>query len=134
MNQRFVVPGMPVAWQRPQHGRTHRGNSYTYTPNKTKSFERDVAWEAKRAGIKLHEGIVAVTLMFFGCRGDADNLAKSVLDALNGIAWNDDRQVEELHIFVDRKAKPARAEILMRTKDDDAGCCSYCGSRVVEAS
>lgn len=30
---------------------------------------------------------------------DADNIAKSVLDALNGLAWADDAQVHELHIY-----------------------------------
>lgn len=30
---------------------------------------------------------------------DADNIAKSVLDALNGLAWADDAQVHELHVY-----------------------------------
>ena len=30
--------------------------------------------------------------------GDNDNLAKSVLDALNKLAYRDDRQVVELHV------------------------------------
>ena len=30
---------------------------------------------------------------------DADNIAKSVLDALNGVAYDDDSQVDELHIY-----------------------------------
>ncbi len=29
---------------------------------------------------------------------DADNIAKAICDALNGIAWTDDAQVAELHI------------------------------------
>jgi hypothetical protein len=31
--------------------------------------------------------------------GDVDNLAKSVLDALNGIAWDDDSQVVDLRVI-----------------------------------
>ena len=30
---------------------------------------------------------------------DADNLAKLLLDGLNGIAWEDDAQVTQLHVF-----------------------------------
>lgn len=30
--------------------------------------------------------------------GDVDNLAKSILDALHGVAFTDDRQVVELHV------------------------------------
>ena len=30
---------------------------------------------------------------------DADNTAKAVLDGLNGIAWEDDAQVTQLHVF-----------------------------------
>jgi len=37
-------------------------------------------------------------------RGDADNYAGAVLDALNGITWADDRQVKDLHIQVVRGA------------------------------
>lgn len=29
---------------------------------------------------------------------DPDNVAKTVLDALNGLAWDDDAQVTELHV------------------------------------
>lgn len=32
-------------------------------------------------------------------RADVDNLLKSVLDALNGIAWLDDAQIEEVHVL-----------------------------------
>jgi len=30
--------------------------------------------------------------------GDLDNLAKSILDALNGVIWIDDSQIESLHV------------------------------------
>lgn len=31
-------------------------------------------------------------------RGDTDNIAKAVLDAGNGVLWNDDAQVADLHV------------------------------------
>lgn len=33
-------------------------------------------------------------------RGDADNYAKTVLDALNGVAWEDDRQVKYICVYM----------------------------------
>lgn len=35
---------------------------------------------------------------------DTDNLAKSVLDALNALAYKDGRQVTELHVYRHPKA------------------------------
>ena len=34
-------------------------------------------------------------------RGDIDNYAKLIMDALNGRAWGDDRQIVELHVMED---------------------------------
>ena len=31
-------------------------------------------------------------------RGDIDNFAKAVLDAMNGKLWDDDKQIESLHV------------------------------------
>ena len=46
----------------------------------------------------------------FGCRparrGDLDNLVKLVLDAANGIVWNDDRQVVYLEAAVAEGVEP----------------------------
>jgi Holliday junction resolvase RusA-like endonuclease len=43
---------------------------------------------------KALAGIITPTV-----KPDADNLAKSVCDALNGVAWVDDKQVIKLHVF-----------------------------------
>lgn len=53
---------------------------------------------------------------------DADNLAKAVLDALNGTAWRDDAQVSRLHV-VKRVAHPDRGddfcgEVTVLVEDD----------------
>lgn len=56
---------------------------------------------------------VAVTIRWFRARkaGDLDNRLKIVLDALNGIAYADDKQIVELHAYrADDKANP-RVEI-----------------------
>lgn len=44
------------------------------------------------------------------CSPDLDNAAKSILDGLKGVAWEDDRQVAELHVYV-RRGRPERVEV-----------------------
>jgi Holliday junction resolvase RusA-like endonuclease len=43
--------------------------------------------------------LLAVSIVFHTNRGDLDNLAKAILDAGNGLAWEDDRQIVELHLY-----------------------------------
>ena len=52
---------------------------------------------------------------------DADNVAKLVLDALNGVAWEDDQQVNDLHIVKnDRtRGKDASMLITIEWKDEE---------------
>ncbi|MBN2910790.1 RusA family crossover junction endodeoxyribonuclease [Polycladomyces sp. WAk] len=65
------------------------------------SYRHDVAWAAKAAKVPRFDGPVAVKmdiyLLKYGKEGDIDNMQKIILDALNGIAWSDDRQVAEIH-------------------------------------
>lgn len=90
----LVIPHRAVPKGRPRvttHG--------TYTPERTKEWEAKVGWEfVELHGKPLIEGDVLMALTFSGVRAaqDVDNLAKGVLDALNGIAYKDDRQVTRL--------------------------------------
>ena len=108
---RFEIPGEPVSKARPRHG---KGN--TYTPKKTKDYERLVRLSYLNAGGQLHEGAVSVTIAVWyqvtkswskkkkaemigkphTYRPDLDNVIKSVLDGLNGTAWEDDAQVSKI--------------------------------------
>lgn len=109
----FVVRGEPVAKSRPRfNGKT----GVTYTNKRTKDAEKRIREEYWYQGGKLlkdYEGRVKVALVFnfpirkswtkkkktqlhgkgHIIRPDLDNLEKTVLDALNGIAWKDDSQV-----------------------------------------
>lgn len=83
-----------------------------YTPSETAAEEREIARLYK--GGKA-SGPVRVTVRVFlplpksrpkrmesepcTVKPDADNIAKAVLDALNGIAYEDDAQVVELHVY-----------------------------------
>ncbi len=95
---RFSVPGKPQPKQRPR-----RGKGRTYTPKRTRKYERYVKGIAKAAA--QHHGLHApvkgrceVTLRIVfpdeKCR-DADNVEKSILDACNGVLWVDDVQVRQ---------------------------------------
>lgn len=112
----FMVPGPPVPWARARRA----GNRY-FVDAKTAAHKAAVERAAWAAGVKLVEkpGVVSVSMTFYLPRPkkgkyadpidrrDLDNLAKGVLDALNGIAWEDDGQVCRLDLvkcyFVDPK-------------------------------
>jgi len=78
------------------------GRTWSFTPKKVAAWEGEVRSEAERP----FEGPVALTLVFHLSRPDSkrnerfvsttpdlDNLEKAVLDALNGVAYEDDRLV-----------------------------------------
>jgi Holliday junction resolvase RusA-like endonuclease len=118
----FTVLGEPVGKSRPKFS-TFNGHAMAYTPQKTvnyetlvklsyqqqcndKPYEKDIPLRAeitayfpipKSASMKrkkmMLEGQIRHTK-----KCDSDNLAKAVLDALNGIAYYDDSQVCELSV------------------------------------
>jgi Holliday junction resolvase RusA-like endonuclease len=117
------VPGEPRPKQRPRHtlaklsddGRLIQG--HTYTPTETERAEELLRWVflAHRTASGPTPGPVGVAL-FFKTRhstADADNLAKLVLDALNGTVIDDDQQVTELHAFCLRKCTDPETDVLV---------------------
>ena len=105
MDIRFTVPGNPVAKGRPRV--TRRG--VTYTPKRTKdatALVKKHLWDAVDTqpsvsdGRPEHRPDIGVSCRFFmhlkGYGADLDNLLKLVLDAGNGMAWVDDKQVTKL--------------------------------------
>lgn len=94
----IVIPGRPVPKARPRLGIRGR-RSYIYTPESTVEYERTVALFSRQHYPKPVQGPVAVTVrIYMGCRGrgDIDNYVKAILDGLNGVAFQDDRQVVHL--------------------------------------
>ena len=110
----FTIPGKPESWQR-----ANRNGKRTFDTSKNKSAKQTIgkAGLAAMVGRKPIQGPVRLKLAFmfdwpasytktrrWACYGnmkdtkpDIDNLAKMVMDGLNGIAWNDDAQVCEIH-------------------------------------
>lgn len=114
----FTIFGAPVAKQRPRTVTNPNGDAVTYTPRKTRDYENDIAWEAKAQHIRRQSGLVAVRFRLYGGRGDVDNIVKSCLDGMNGVVYDDDRQVEEMHVYMDRDAQVPRAEITIGAKGE----------------
>lgn len=92
----FIVATNPLPKARPRLGR----GGHTFTPAKTVAYEGIVAWECKIAmlaqGIDIFTGEIGILITFHRSdklRADIDNLAKAILDACNGVAWNDDSQI-----------------------------------------
>ena len=112
MEIKFTVPGVPVGKGRPRFTRT----GHTYTPEKPATYEEKVrlCWKTQSGqgftgGIPLKASIIAYFPIpkstskkkaaamegtFHKSRPDADNVAKSILDALNGLAYPDDSAVQ----------------------------------------
>ena len=109
----FDVARRPKVKQRPRTT-TKNGRTWSYTPKETAAFEAHVAEEYMRQGYPKIDGPVSVNVILYDdsfsvwitplgdakskLRGDLDNYTKAILDALNGIAWQDDKQVFELKV------------------------------------
>ena len=110
----FVVPGPPQPKERPCRGSL----GHWYTPKRTAQYERAVAGYALAAGIRgpLSGSFSVEIVLWFPDRRrrDIDNCGKAVADALNGIAWQDDSQVERMTVVragVDRGNPRAEVRI-----------------------
>lgn len=107
---RFVAPGNPIPKERPRLGRR------VYTPARTRKAEEDLRFWARNVTATKATGPIKVSLSFYRATAapvDIDNLAKLVLDALNGICWQDDRQIVMLSLLkaVDRENPRTEVEI-----------------------
>ena len=115
----FDVVGKIQPKQRPRFKRCG-GYIQTYTPQQTLDYQKLVAesYITKYGDMKLTGALIMEIDAFFNVpksyskkkknelygrpniahNGDIDNVAKSILDGLNGVAWDDDTIVYDLHI------------------------------------
>lgn len=77
------------------------GKGRIYRSDEAEEYKSDVYYRCLRARIKPIDGMLAVTMRVYRARrsGDLDNRIKIVLDALNGIAYHDDKQIVEIHAY-----------------------------------
>nr|DAE17478.1 MAG TPA: Endodeoxyribonuclease RusA [Siphoviridae sp. ctoRD1] len=111
----FMVPGKPQGKGRP---RFSRKSGTAYTPSKTRDYERLIASRFyKFGGAKVAGRVVVEIIAAFPVpkswtiqkktdavcgnvspgKPDIDNIQKAVLDGLNGVAYDDDSQVVDVH-------------------------------------
>lgn len=123
---RFVVEGKPVGKGRPRISKWG-----AYTPKNTVNYENLVKFSyLSITNNKILDSAIKIEIWAYfepnksigkkkqreligepyNKKPDIDNIAKSILDGLNGIAYNDDNQVTEL-ILHKRYDNHARAEI-----------------------
>lgn len=117
----FTVYGEPRGKARPRVVRNRNGRTRAYTPQRTKDYESEIrnAYISAARG-EIFQGAVAVTIIAVMMmsksiskkardkmllskilptkKPDADNIAKVVCDALNGVAYRDDAQVSLLFV------------------------------------
>ena len=97
----FTVPGLPVPKGRPRVVHKDRAGQmlkkpHTFTPKATKVYEAKVAAMALRTGVRRMKGPVSLEIQVFLSGTtvmDLDNVYKACADGLEGIAYENDRQV-----------------------------------------
>lgn len=108
MNRYYiVVPGRPRPKGRPRFGRGGRA----FTPKTTLEYEQLIQKNAKSIVTKPFESndITFNVVVYFKNKthGDVDNYVKIASDALNKIAYNDDKQIKHIegHLYYDKNER-----------------------------
>ncbi len=119
MKYKFEILGKPMG-----KGRPRLGKYGTYTPTKTANYETLVKWtfanvfkeskpiegavKAKITAVfsipksySKKKRIEALTKVDYTHKPDCDNIAKIILDSLNGLAYKDDSQISCLLVLKD---------------------------------
>lgn len=110
--------GLPVR-VKPRPRTTQTG--HVYMPAEYMTWKRTVAGKVAFALPScpvFRTGPVRLDLWVFTGKGDADNLAGGIMDALNGIAWLDDEQVTDLVVRKRRRHKTAPRWLATVSKAD----------------
>lgn len=137
---KFTVQGKPFGKQRPRFVRRGKFTS-TYTPKETVEYEEKVkksyldqvgdiklrgAIDAKMVGTfpipqsisKKQKNEILAGNVKYTKKIDCDNMAKSILDALNEIAYDDDSQVYKLLAAKKYGVEP-KVEVILREVRED---------------
>ena len=118
MSVSFVVNLIPIK-RRPRIA-TKGGHAHAYTPTKTLEEEEIVSYAYRG---EKYTGAVRLTLHIFKAlpksrpkriererntsKPDIDNVLKAVMDGLNAVAYDDDSQVCEIHVYKHDKTRRA---------------------------
>ena len=134
MKHTITIPGLPVAKGRPRFTRS----GHTYTPDKTRQYEalvRSCFDTQCGAPFAPEQPVFVMICAYFSIpksypkyqrlaldgafhlkKPDADNVAKSVLDALNGHAYPDDSAVQIAGVYKIYTNASPRVEVILSTE------------------
>jgi len=112
----IIIYGQPIPKKRPRV--TQRsGKVWTYTPQQSADYARSVKNLARNAAFREHltaipkEAPVKLSIKFVvhgksTSTPDIVNLAAQIADAVEGVFYDNDSQIVELHCFKQHGAKP----------------------------
>ena len=118
----FTVDITPMPWQRPRFNK----NGSVFESKALKEYKQKIADAARKAMGDLPPFTQPVFIVIDFCKhistdskqfGDIDNLVKAVLDACNGILYDDDRRIT---FICSRKFKSStpRIGVFINTSDE----------------
>lgn len=136
MEIEFTIMGDPVGQGRPRFAR-RRGYVQTYDPPKSREYKARIAQSFQRAymGDPLAKPIRLTIKAYFSVprsysksrtracleglekpakKPDFDNIAKGVCDALNGLAYQDDKQIVQASVY---KAYGPEAKVVVSIEE-----------------
>lgn len=117
---RFVIKGSPIGKMRHRSMVLPNGMIHNYNSKKNTQYEKQVAFEYNRqcANMYFIGELEVIITAFFGIpkswskrkreqalngeirpetKPDCDNISKIILDSLNNVAFDDDKQIVDLH-------------------------------------
>lgn len=79
---------------------------------KNRNYQKDIAKIG--TGCKPFKKAVAMEIVFFRQRlaGDIDGRLKTLFDSLSGILYDDDRQIDEIHVYNRKDKDDPRVELI----------------------
>lgn len=101
----FIFRLSPVPKGRNRMGHTKSGGVFMTRPTRTRNYEALIA-EATALQYPLQSPLTCELIVFINFymenrrHGDIDNLAKSVLDGMQGVAFANDKQIKGLHMEI----------------------------------
>lgn len=112
---KIILKGEPISTNNCY--RTH--NNYRYITNKARDLKESYAWQAKSQwnGKPIKDNIEIIINIFFGTKrkSDWDNFHKLSMDALEGIVFENDNQIQKATVIKNYDKNDPRIEIELST-------------------
>ncbi len=100
---KIIIPGRPIPYVRmTQRGKYIKTNAQRYL-----TYKNIVGYTARATGMRVSDKKIKISVFVYlygkkspmGMDGDSDNYLKTCCDSLNGVAYIDDRQITEAHVY-----------------------------------